>query len=204
LGQEIRDWHFRLNNEGREGAVLEVIPGEGGADSLKVELDLPEEEGDFDEYLSEFELSLAGGAISLKASAVFPRIRAPDFAITSIAIVKAELVNTEFKVELRIDNPNIFPVELSSLSYELYGKGSFWAGGRERNILKVPARGYAEAKLFLVMNFIDMKRDLLDEVIALKQVPYRFLGEALVDTGVPLLPSFRMEFDLSGTSEVIQ
>jgi LEA14-like dessication related protein len=203
LGLEIRDWHFLLNNEDWEGAA-EVTAGEGGEGSIKVELELPEEEGDFDEYLSEFEVTLAGSNRSLKASAAFPRIREPEFTITSIAIVKAELVNTEFKVELRIDNPNIFPVELSSLGYELYGRGRFWAGGRERNILKVPARGYAETKLFLVMNFIDMKRDLLDEVIALGRVPYRFAGEALVDTGVPLLPSFRMKFDRSGTSEVIQ
>jgi LEA14-like dessication related protein len=196
---EIREWRVLLNGEGREGS-LEAIPGKEGG--LKLDLDLPDEAGDFDEYLAEFEVTVDG--ISLKAKAVFPRIREPEFTITSIAIVKAELVNTEFKVELRIDNPNIFPVELSSLGYELYGKGSFWANGRERNILEVPARGFAEAKLYLVMNFIDMKRELLDEVIALGRVPYRFTGEALIDTGVPLLPSFRMGFDRSGTSVVIQ
>jgi hypothetical protein len=95
-------------------------------------------------------------------------------------------------------------VELSSLSYDLYGKGNFWADGRVRNVLEVPAQGHAETKLFLVMNFINMKRDLLDEVIALGRVPYRFSGEVLVDTGIPLLPSFKMGFDRSGTSVVIQ
>jgi hypothetical protein len=54
------------------------------------------------------------------------------------------------------------------------------------------------------MNFINMRRELLNEVIALGQVPYRFTGEALVDTGIPMLPSFRMDFDRSGYSAVIE
>jgi LEA14-like dessication related protein len=209
LGTEIRGWAFLLNGEERpreKEAALETLPGEGEDLILCLGLKLPEETGDFDEYRSELRLKLAGPGedIYLNAAADFPRIRAPEFTITSIAIVKAELVNTEFKVELRIDNPNMFPLALSSLGYELYGKGRFWATGKERNVLEVPARGSAETKLFLVMNFINMRRDLLDEVIALGMVPYRFTGEALVDTGVPLLPSFRMDFDRSGTSVVIK
>jgi LEA14-like dessication related protein len=151
-------------------------------------------------------LNLAGAAgdIPVAAEAVFPRIREPEFVITSIAILKDELVNTRFKVELRIHNPNIFPVVLSSFGYELYGKDRFWAKGREQDVLEVPAQSSAETKLFLIMNFINMKRDLLDEVIALGSVPYRFTGEARVDTGISLLPSFTMGFDRRGTSVVLK
>jgi LEA14-like dessication related protein len=113
-------------------------------------------------------------------------------------------VNTRFRVDLRIENPNIFPVVLSSFGYELYGRDRFWADGEERNLLEVPARGAAERRLFLMMNFIDMRRDLLDEVIALGNVPYRFTGEVLVNTPVPLLPSFRMGFDRRGISAVLK
>jgi LEA14-like dessication related protein len=178
----------------------------GSALSFGLVLDLPEEAGDFDEYHAELELSLAApeGEIPLKAEAAFPRIRPPEFTIASIAIIKAELVNTRFRVDLTIDNPNLFPVTLSSLSYELYGRGRFWARGRERDVLAVPARGQAAARLFLEMNFIDMRRDLLDEVIALGTVAYRFTGEALVDTGLPLLPSFKTDFDRQGASVVIK
>jgi LEA14-like dessication related protein len=207
---EIRDWRILLNGEdltfaGGGGAVL--LSREGGV--LKLEMDLPELPPkaieDFDEYQAELRVIIAGSPETvLSAQAVFPRIREPEFTITSIAILKDELVNTRFKVDLRIDNPNIFPVKLSSFGYELYGKGRYWAEGKERNVLDVPARGCAEAKLFLMMNFIDMKRDLLDEVIALGNVPYRFFGETLVSTGVPLLPSFKMDFDQSGVSVVIK
>jgi LEA14-like dessication related protein len=204
---EIRDWKVLLN--GVEGAVLGALSpvmGEGDELLLHLSLDLPEDEGDFDEYRVMLALNLAGpdGDLPLQAEAVFPRIREPRFTIISISILKDELVNTRFRVDLRIDNPNIFPVVLSSFGYELYGQERFWARGEERDVLEVPAGGFAETRLLLVMNFINMGRDLLDEVIALGNVAYRFTGKVLVDTPVPLLPSFRMGFDQRGTSTVLK
>lgn len=144
----------------------------------------------------------AAGTIT--AGARFPPVREPEFTITSIAILQAELINTRFRVSLRIDNPNVFPVSLSSLGYELYGEGYFWAEGRERDVLRIPARGFAETKLFLMMNFINMPRKLLDDVIAMHTVNYRFTGAANVSTGVSWLPEFNMRFDKTGESEVLK
>ena len=53
------------------------------------------------------------------------------------------------------------------------------------------------------MNFINMRRDLLDQVIQLRQVQYRFKGKAEVSTGIEYLPSFVMTFDRQGLSGVI-
>jgi LEA14-like dessication related protein len=174
-------------------------------------MDLPANSNNFDEYSAELTLSLswqygadAPCVTELRAAVVLPRIREPEFTITSITVMQAELINTRFRVNLRIDNPNAFPVDLSSFDYELYGTGRFWAEGREKNVLMVPARGSAETRLFLVMNFINMKRELLDEVIALGRVPYRFTGAAMVATGIPLLPEFHVDFNRSGVSTVIK
>jgi len=132
----------------------------------------------------------------------FPGIKEPVFRITAIAILKAELVNTRFRVGLRIDNPNPFPMELSAFSYVLYGNGRLWADGTERNIISLPAKSAVQGNLFLMMNFIDMRRDLLDQIINLQDVNYRFSGEAQVSTGVFYLPVFSTSFDLSGYSQV--
>jgi LEA14-like dessication related protein len=139
-----------------------------------------------------------------RSSASFPLIREPRFSITAIAVQRAELINTRFKVTLRIENPNAFPVELASFRYELYGGGRFWAEGEETGVLHIPAGSAAETELFLIMNFINMRRELLDQIIALRQVNYRFTGEAVVSTGIEYLPQFRMNFERSGYSEVIE
>ncbi|MCL1927271.1 MAG: LEA type 2 family protein [Treponema sp.] len=129
-----------------------------------------------------------------------PKIQEPDFSVSSIIILQAELVNTRLKVKLRIENPNPFPVSLSSLNYELYGEGSFWANGTEKNVFIVPASDFVEKDLFLMMNFIDTKRDLLDKVIAMDSVMYRFAGTVVINAmDMPILTK---NFNLEGESEV--
>jgi LEA14-like dessication related protein len=135
---------------------------------------------------------------------VFPRIREPVFSITSIAILQDDLINTRFRVSLHIDNPNLFPVTLSAFKYELYGDGLYWAGGQEKNLLRIPVMGSAETKLFLTMNFINMKRRLLDDIIAMRNVNYRFTGDVEVGIDIPWLPNFKMKFDHSGYSAVLR
>jgi len=146
--------------------------------------------------------SSPSGELEVSGIAVFPGVQAPVFSIQSIAILKAELINTRFRVGLKIDNPNPYPVELSSFGYELYGNGRLWADGTEKNIIRVPGKSYVEGNLFLIMNFINMKRDLLDQIIRLEDVNYRFTGDAQVGTGVEYLPKFKTGFDLSGYSQV--
>jgi hypothetical protein len=48
-----------------------------------------------------------------------------------------------------------------------------------------------------------MDRSLLDRIISLGRVPYRFTGEAEASTGLDFLPRFRAAFDRSGTAEVV-
>ena len=136
--------------------------------------------------------------------AEFPGVRAPEFNITSIAIIKAELINTRFRVTMKIDNPNSFPMGLSAFGYALYGNGRLWADGNEKNIFTVPAKSSAAAELYLLMNFINMDRNLLNQIINLVDVNYRFTGEAQVSTGVEYLPRFSTGFDLSGYSQVLE
>jgi LEA14-like dessication related protein len=229
LSLKIGGWQALVDGQGydRNNAALSVdglapaeiivkVPAGGFAEkTLRLDLDLGASgdspavsTGDGD-YRTELLLDLSyrydrGRPLAgeVRAAAAFPRIREPEFTITAIAIMQAELINTRFRVSLRIDNPNIFPVALSSLGYELYGAGRFWADGREEDVLHIPAQGSTETRLFLMMNFINMKRGLLDEVIALRHVRYRFTGEAEVGTGVSWLPSFHMGFDHTGNSAV--
>ncbi|MDR1127757.1 MAG: hypothetical protein LBL20_00465, partial [Treponema sp.] len=76
--------------------------------------------------------------VPVKAAASFPLILEPEFRIISVAVKKAELIDTRFKVKIRLKNPNSFPVELSAFSFELYHVGSLWASGSRKNIMLIP------------------------------------------------------------------
>jgi LEA14-like dessication related protein len=176
--------------------------------NLKVD-DIPSVKND--EYIANLVLILdfrygdnAPFTCEVAANAVFPRIREPRFQIVSIAIIQADLINTKFKANIRVDNPNSFPVNLSSISYDLYGQGIHWASGRETDILHIPSKSSCETDFRFSMNFINMSRRLLDDIIAMRQVSYRFTGKAEVETGIDWLPSFKMIYERSGDSDVLK
>jgi len=226
---EIESWQVQVNGQSaRSGFALEgadgsfrIEAGASGSFPLRLNMDVAalvtQGLAPADDYevrlITELEFSqdneAARGAapparLQVSGLAAFPGVRPPVFSITSIAILQAELINTRFRVGLRIDNPNPYPVDLSALAYVLYGNGRLWAEGTERNIIQIPAKSSVTGDLFLLMNFIDMRRDLLDQIINLVAVNYRFRGESQVSTGVDYLPRFTTRFDLSGYSEVIE
>jgi len=207
---------LKLDGQDAVGKRLHAGPSSSVEKNLSLYLDLKNLASvpvlrDNDEYLANLVLDLdyryghdVPQKVEVAAGASLPRIREPQFSIISIAIMQAELVNTRFKVSLRVDNPNIFPLALSSFEYKLFGDGNFWADGTEKDVLHIPAQSSSDTNLFLVMNFIGMKRKLLDDIIAMRQVRYRFQGNVDVGTGVAWLPNFNMAFDRSGDSPVMK
>jgi len=126
----------------------------------------------------------------------------PAFDVISIAVIQADLINTQFEAVIKIDNPNVFAVNLSSLGYELYGNGKLWADGKGIDVLYIPAKSSCQTEFRFSMNFINMSRPLLDDIIAKRQVRYRFAGNVDVKPVIPNTESFNMNFERSGLSGV--
>jgi len=126
----------------------------------------------------------------------------PKFSIISIVILQADLVVTEFETTLRVENPNVFAVELSRIEYELFGNGSLWVEGSAKNIFVIPAESANDTKFKFEMNFINMDRRLLNDVIAMRQINYRFKGNARVQPEIPNVMAFTANYDISGLSDV--
>ncbi len=119
-------------------------------------------------------------------AATRPEVREPVFRIESVTIERDLLVTTKLSLSLAVDNPNDFPIELSSLSYEFYGEGDLWTEGSSEDAetapeRSVPARASLERKLSFTMNFANMDRRLFDLVAKLEdsQIPPQRNGEDL-------------------------
>ncbi|MDR2766986.1 MAG: hypothetical protein LBB82_01530 [Treponema sp.] len=137
------------------------------------------------------------------AAPVKPPILEPRFSIVEIVILQNTLINTRLKVRMQIENPNDFPLELSSFKYELSTQGRFWSDGKTDTVCAVPANSKNTADLFLVMNFTSQNRALLDQVIARTLIEYRFSGDAEIQTSPPAeVKTFTTYFNLEGVSEV--
>ena len=129
-------------------------------------------------------------------------IKEPVFEVVSIIILQADLVVTEFETVLKVTNPNNFAVELKAMTYELFGNGAPWARGAAADMLRIEPLSTGETSFIFSMNFINMNRRLLDDVIALRPVNYRLRGEAEVQPLIRNIRPFRMTYDRTGLSDV--
>ncbi|HUW70922.1 MAG TPA: LEA type 2 family protein [bacterium] len=187
--------------------AVRLAPGDSASLPLRLDFQVPEGTAPLVPLLLE-SLTTAhthGGAecqVSGSTTLEFPRVLAPVLEISSIRIIKDELINTRLRVDLAIHNPNAFALSFATLEYRLYGEGRYWADGSQPQPFDVPAGGAATASLFLTMNFTDMSRSLLDQVIRLATVNYRLAGAARIDTGLDFLPQFVLPFDMAGRATV--
>jgi LEA14-like dessication related protein len=130
------------------------------------------------------------------------KIIEPKFEVVSIYIIQADLVVTEFETVIKIENPNDFAVDLLSIKYELYGDNYFWADGLVDYLLHIPANNSIETHFRFSMNFINTNRKLLDDVIAMRRINYRFEGKTEVKPDIPQAAAFNVNFNCSGYSAV--
>jgi LEA14-like dessication related protein len=221
---EISQWQLTVNDLVQdEGAHLfftvedPTVEAAGSAQvSLGLEVDLSNYTDSGEEVLDCYQARLEADMVftfvlseedtttHLSKEVLFPRIREPKFTVTTIVVNQDELINVRLRVGLRIDNPNKFPLDLSSLTYTFYGDDHFWANGTDPVVRHIPAEGSAQTQIFMMMNFIDMNRKLLEDILTAKRIYYRFTGEAAVFTTIEYLPQFLMDFDLAGNSVVLK
>ncbi|MBU0926684.1 MAG: LEA type 2 family protein [Spirochaetes bacterium] len=184
-----------------------LAPGAAAAFSFRFEADAPEGDSPTIPFRVEARLAYSSpaggpGESSIGRDCEFPRIMPPVMRISSIRIIKDELINTRLRLGLEVTNPNVFPLSFATLEYRLYGEGRYWASGSVPDSFEVPAGETVSANLYLTMNFTDMGRSLLDQVIKLAEVRYRLEGAGLVDTGLEFLPRFELPFDMTGRAGV--
>jgi LEA14-like dessication related protein len=126
----------------------------------------------------------------------------PKFEVVSIYIIQADLVVTEFEAVIKIDNPNNFAIDLLSIKYELYGNNLLWADGVANDVLNIPAKSSGKTHFRFTMNFINTNRKLLDDVIAMRRINYRFRGQAEIKFNTPRAFVSNVKFDSFGLSDV--
>ncbi len=109
--------------------------------------------------------------------------RDPSVHLIKVDLVKAKLLQQNFVLYFRVENPNNFSLELSDLSYNVLLNDVPLATGQSNASLSVPAHGQ---KILRVPVRTNLWRHLKQVVRMLenpnKPISYRFDGEVRVGT----------------------
>ena len=98
-------------------------------------------------------LSLLLVAVALSGCALFvPKLQTPRLSIVDIQVRKANLLEQDLRVRMRVDNPNDRSLPVKGLSYTVYlGNQEFATGVSDASFI-VPALGTAEFNMDVTAN----------------------------------------------------
>lgn len=98
-------------------------------------------------------LSLLLVAVALSGCAlIVPKLQTPNLSIVDIQVRKANLLEQDLRVRMRVDNPNDRSLPIKGLSYTVYLGGQEFATGVSDASFVVPALGTAEFDMDVTAN----------------------------------------------------
>ncbi|HEV2229594.1 MAG TPA: LEA type 2 family protein [Steroidobacteraceae bacterium] len=84
-------------------------------------------------------------AVALCGCALFlPKLQTPRLAIVNVEVLRANLLQQQLRVRMRVENPNDRSLSVKGLSYTVYLGGQEFATGASDASFVVPALGAAE------------------------------------------------------------
>jgi LEA14-like dessication related protein len=92
-------------------------------------------------------------AVALSGCALFvPKLQTPRLAIVDVEVLRANFMEQQLRVRMRVDNPNDRSLPIKGLSYTVYLGGQEFATGVSDASFVVPALGTAEFNMDVTAN----------------------------------------------------
>ncbi len=92
-------------------------------------------------------------AVTLSGCALFvPKLQTPNLSIVDIEVLRANLMEQQLRVRMRVGNPNDRVLPIQGLSYTVYLGGQEFATGVSDASFVVPALGTAEFNMDVTAN----------------------------------------------------
>lgn len=138
-------------------------------------------------------LSLLAGCALLRS-----QVEAPRVSLSAIGVESLGLLEQRFRLTLRVQNPNGFPINIKGMDYRVVLNGEPFASGVSAAGVRVPASGESLVMVPVTVNLLDT----LQQVLKWRSSPPESLDYAL--DGQVRLSDFDLQlpFEYSGTVPV--
>lgn len=139
-------------------------------------------------------------ATTLSACTAFaPKIETPRITVVTASMMSGDMFSQQFRVRLRVENPNDRALPIKKIDYELFLEGDSFSEGVSAAPFTVPANDQTEFDLMVKTNFMSSIGRLLSRLNdGRNEIRYDFVGKLSVD--ISMLPA--IPFRESGMVEL--
>jgi len=120
-----------------------------------------------------------------------PKFETPRLTLLSAGMVSADVFAQQFRVRLKVENPNARDLPIKAIDYQLFLEGDSFAEGMSAAPFLVPANGEKEFDLMMQTNFVSSIGRLLSRLngVSRSEVQYTLTGKVILD--MPFSPALK-------------
>jgi LEA14-like dessication related protein len=114
------------------------------------------------------------------------KLEAPQLELLGVQILSGDMFAQQFKVRVKVVNPNDLEVAVRGLEYDILLMGDSFAEGTSNHSFVLPALGEAEFDMTVNTNFVSSLGRLVSRMQGgkLENVQYQITGKLLLEKGV--------------------
>ena len=152
-----------------------------------------------------FDLPVLGKTrIPIETEGMVPAIKLPGVSLASIKLGKIGFTSVDLVAAIKIDNPNAFDLGFEKFGYQLDIAGKNWLSGVSRQSVKVNNKQETVLELPISLNVLEMGQSVINMISGGTKLDYKFSGNADLTTSIPLLETYKFNYDKNGKVDILK
>lgn len=123
-------------------------------------------------------------ALALPGACSTMKLEKPHLEVVNVQLLKSDLLQQQFRVRMRVDNPNDRELPVKGITYRLLLGGEEFANGESENNFTVPALGSTEFDVSMKANGANALLRLLGGGRKLDSLDYQLVGKVSLSSGM--------------------
>ncbi len=140
--------------------------------------------------------------IPFETEGIFPVVKAPKLSVSGLKMDKLSLTKADFTLDLNIQNPNSFDVNLDRLKYEININGLNTINGIITESVAINKKGEDSIKLPVSINLLQLGASAYNMLKNKKPLDYSLSGSSIIGATLPLFRTSDFDFSHSGSINI--
>jgi LEA14-like dessication related protein len=112
------------------------------------------------------------------------------------------LTSAQLELQLAVDNPNAFSLNLDRLKYNLSVNGMDWVSGTNTDAMRVNEKNEGLVTIPVKLNFLDLGRSVYQLLDGASMLNYELNGDMDVSTGISVMGAQNIPINKSGSINI--
>lgn len=142
--------------------------------------------------------------LPLRKDGTFPVVKVPKISLENLSLKSLSLTKADLVVDLNIQNPNGFDLNVSDLDYQLDLNGVSPISGTIDRSLELTQNSASTIQLPVSLNLLDLGSAVRDILINRENISFSFSGSSTVGSSLPIFEPSSFNFEREGTLNILR